>query len=492
MEVAPKIEPNAANAAAEQPRSWRIDLFAKFPWLERFVRLRAFQFLVILPNLALFYVFLLAGIFGSPVGNRNIIIVFVWILWWFLLIAVMVPFGSRVWCTVCPLPFFGEWAQRRALINVRTGCSPGTRNQLFGLLKRWPRKLSNIWLQNFGFLFLATFSAMLVTRPIVSVLVLGGMILLAAVMALIWRHRTFCNYVCPISGFLSLYAMTSTVELRSADKDVCRKCRAKACTAGSPRGWACPWFLYMGKLDRNNYCGLCMECVKTCPHDNVRLYLRPFCSDTTIKGYDEVWKAFIMLVLAMGYSVVLLGPWGTTKDWANVTEVGQWAGFAVYALVLWFAALVGFPAIYYLAIRAGRWLANRISTGQTDSAPSLKHLFIRYAYTLVPLGLLAWIAFSVPLLAVNGSYIISVLSDPMGRGWDLFGTAHFPWTPLHPEWVPYLQIPLLLAGLYYALRSGHKIALELWDDDRQAARSMIPLTILLTGVTIGFMRMFVG
>ncbi len=76
-------------------------------------------------------------------------------------------------------------------------------------------RLSNIWLQNFGFLFLATFSALLVTRPIFSAVVFGLLFLLATALALVYRLRTFCNYVCPISEFLSLYAMTSTMELRS-------------------------------------------------------------------------------------------------------------------------------------------------------------------------------------------------------------------------------------------------------------------------------------
>src|SRR5712692_788225 len=293
---------------------WRYDVFARLPWMKKLVRMRSFQFLVILPNLLLFYLFLIAGIWGTPIGNRNIIIVFVWILWWFVLIAVMMPFGSRLWCTMCPLPFAGDWLQRRAVHKVRSGKSPGTENKSFGLQKRWPKRLSNIWLQNFGFLFLASFSALLVTRPLVSAIVFGVLILLSSVLALVYRLRTFCNYVCPISGFLSLYAMTSTVELRSSDKDVCLKCTTKSCIRGSDKGWACLWNVYMGKLDRNNYCGLCFECVKSCPNDNISLFLRPFAtSDVMIKGYDEVWKACIMLVLALTYSIVLLSPWAVSK-----------------------------------------------------------------------------------------------------------------------------------------------------------------------------------
>jgi ferredoxin len=468
----------------------RVDLFEKFKILKWMVKLRSFQFLAILPNLVLFYIFILAGIFGSPIGNANIIIVFVWILWWFLLISVMVPFVGRLWCLMCPLPAFGDWLQRLTLVSVRPGKTVGLNNKLFGLNKRWPKALSNIWLQNIGFLTLATISILLVTRPIVSAVVLGSMVLLPTVMALIWRGRAFCLYLCPVSGFLGLYSMTSMMELRSKDKEICRKvCKTKSCRAGSERGWACPWLVYMGNLDRNNFCGLCMECVKSCPHDNITLYWRPFCSDKVIKGYDEAWKAFIMLILAMAYSVVLLGPWGSLKDWANISEKGDFVGFIIYAATLWFSCLLGFPVIYYFAVKLGHWWAK---TKKQNGVVSVKDMFIRYSYTLVPLGLLAWVAFSLPLIMVNGSYILSVLSDPLGRGWNFFGTAHITWTPVYPEYATYIQVALLLVGLYYGIQKGLEIARELWRDEEAAFRSMVPVIVLLIVVTIAFMKLFAG
>jgi ferredoxin len=469
-----------------EEHAWRFDIFGRWPWLKRLVRLRSFQFFLILPNLALFYFFLITGLFGTPVGNRNMIIVFVWILWWVVLIAGLVPLGSRVWCTMCPLPFVGDWLQRRTVIDVRSGKSPGTENRFFGLQKRWPKSLSNIWLQNFGFLFLATFSALLVTRPIVSVILFAAMIVVAAVMGVVYRLRTFCNYVCPISGFLSLYAMTSTLELRSSDKNECLKCKTKSCIRGSDSGWACPWNVYMGKLDRNNYCGLCFECVKSCPNDNISLYARPFAtSDYVIKGYDEVWKASIMLVLAFSYSVVLLSPWGQFKDWANISEKRNWGGFGAYAGGQMLLALVIFPGIYYLSILFSRWYARADRT-------SVRDLFLAYGYMLVPMGLLAWIAFSIPLIMVNGSYIISVISDPMGWGMNLFGTADFPWTPLKPQWVPFLQVFVLLIGLYYSGRGLNRVATKMFPDAIQRSRSLIAPTVLLAAITLVFLKLFIG
>jgi Fe-S-cluster-containing hydrogenase component 2 len=483
-----------AVAARVPPRGPRLDLLRLLPWLKWLVRRRWFQFALILPNLVFFLLFLNAGLFGTPVGNRNIIIIFVWILWWFLLITVLVPFASRIWCTVCPFPFFGEWYQRRALVRVRAvdprqgKGGPGVlvgRNRYFGWNRRWPRVLSNIWLQNIGFLGLCTFSALFLTRPLVSVIVLAGIFVLASVLHVVYRQRAFCNYVCPVSGFLSLYSMASTTEVRSVDAEACARCKDKGCLAGNDAGWGCPWFMYPSKMDRNNYCGLCMECIKTCPHDNMTVNLRPPFSDTRLKGYDEAWKAFIMLTLALAYSVIYIGPWGALKDWANIAESRDWTGFLIYASVLWLGALVVIPGLYLLAVWAGRRLAG-------TELPPARETFLGFVYPLVPLGLLAWVAFSIPLVMVNGSYILTAISDPFGWGWDLFGTALVPWTPVAPHWTPLLQVPLLMVGLFYALKTGYGHALRLFTETRRAVRAFAPVACLLTGFVVLFLKLYVG
>ncbi len=483
-------------------KGFRADVLKLAPQLQWLTRKRWFQFAVVFPNLLLFSLFLLAGIFGTPVGNRNVIIVFVWILWWFLLISLLVPFASRLWCTVCPFPFFGEWFQRRALIRTRSfdprakkegpGVAIG-RNRYFGRNLRWPKSLTNIWIQNIGFLALCTFSALFLTRPIVSVVVLGSLFLIATGLHLLYRQRTFCSYVCPVSGFLSLFSMASTLEVRPRDTAVCATCKEKACLAGSERGWGCPWLLYPSKLDRNNYCGLCMECIKTCTHDNMTVKLRPFCSDTTLKGYDEAWKAFIMLALAAAYSVLYQGPWGSFKDWANVAEKGNWPGFFAYAATLWGSSLLLIPGIYALAVQLGRVLARGGTAGpDRAAAPAFRPVFLAFVYPLVPLGLLAWVTFSLPLLLVNGSYILMVLSDPFGWGWNLFGTAKIPWTPLVPQWGPYFQIPLLLIGLYYALTTGRAHAYRLFGDRSAARKAFAPVATVLTACVVFFLWLYVG
>ena len=122
----------------------------------------------------------------------------------------------------------------------------------------------------------------------------------------------------------------------------------------------------------------------------------------------------------------------------------------------------------------------------------MKEVFLGFSGALVPLGLMAWVAFSIPLLLVNGSYILNAISDPMGRGWDLFGTASFPWTPFYPEFVSYIQIPLLAFGLYYALRTAYRFARERFGNGTVAVRACAPVAVLCTVVSCGFLWLYVG
>ncbi len=192
-----------------------------------------------------------------------------------------------------------------------------------------------------------------------------------------------------------------------------------------------------------------------------------------------------MLSLAFVYSVNLLGPWGMLKDLVNFTETGKWVGFILISLAIVLLCVAVLPGIYWLFV-----LWSKKLSGNKDV--SLKNLFIKYSYCLVPLGLLAWVAFSVPLIMVNGSYIISVVSDPFGWGWNLFGTANFPWQPFLPHWVPYIQIPILLTGLFYSIKSIHEIGQGIFPEKRQLMRSLIPITIFLVAITLGFFRLYLG
>ncbi|HEX4915758.1 MAG TPA: 4Fe-4S binding protein [Vicinamibacterales bacterium] len=106
------------NVPAEPQTPRRLDLLRASPRRGRLLRQRWFPLVIAFPLLMLTATFVTAGLLGTPVGNSNGLVIFVWILWWFVLMAVLVPFASRSWCGVCPVPLLGDWLQRRRVVGV--------------------------------------------------------------------------------------------------------------------------------------------------------------------------------------------------------------------------------------------------------------------------------------------------------------------------------------------------------------------------------------
>ena len=464
----------------------RINILEKFPWLKRLVMRRSFQFWFLLLNFIVFYLFILSSLWGSPVGNRNIAIVFVWILWWFVLKAILVPLGGRLWCMMCQLPATAEWISRKSLTAVGYLKKPFRRlhHRYLGLQKDWPRKMRNIWLQNILFLALISFGMILITRPLATAILFIFILTGTLILSLIFRHRVFCLYLCPVGGFLGTYSMASMTEVRAIDPNVCIKHKDKSCLTGGPGGWACPWNQYVGNMSRNNYCGLCTECIKSCPKDNVGIFLRPFGSDRKLKGYDEMFNVMIMLVVAVAFSIVMLGPWGFIKDAANVTESRQVIPFLIYLAVIWSSALLIVPGLFMLVAKGARRLAG----AETNS----RLLTLRLAYILIPVGIGAWIAFSLPAIMVNYGYIISVFSDPLGLGWDLLGTADTHFKALIPDWIPVIQGLVLLTGLYLGVSRGFMALKDVLPDTNSRIRAMfLPALFALLVVNL-LLKLYMG
>lgn len=467
-------------------RAGRINLTDRFPKIKWLLKRRSFQFMVIFPNLVFFYLFIISSLWGSPVGNRNIAIVFVWILWWFMLKAIFVPLGGRLWCLMCPLPAPAEWLSRRSLAAVKYLHKPfkTLHHRFTGLQKDWPRRLRNIWLQNILFLALISFGMILITRPIATAFMFLFILLLTLGLSLIYRQRVFCLYLCPVGGFLGTYSMASVTEIRAVDPQICKKHRQKECLAGGPGGWACPWNQYVGNMQRNNYCGFCTECIKSCPKDNVGVFKRPFGSDRILKGYDELANVAIMLVVAIAFSISMLGPWWGIKAAANVTESKQVIPFLLYLSAIWGVALVIFPG---LLIGIGK-ASNRLAGRPFED----RGMTLRLAYVFVPIGIFAWIAFSLPPLLVNYSYILSVISDPLGLGWDLLGTADFHFKPFFPHWIPILQGLVLLSGLYFALSRGFLAVKDVLPGNRFQSRVMLLPALFALLVVNLLLKLYMG
>ena len=459
------------------PMDWRLDLTA-IPGVRWLFKSRWFPMLLILFNMFMFVIILMSGLMGGfSSGNYSFSIMIVWILWWVLLMMLLVPVLSRMWCMMCPLPSLGEWLQRLRIFGVN--------NDLNGLNLKWPRWLRNMWLMNFLFLGTTFFSGFFTVRPLATLFLLGGIIVVGIVLSLVFEKRTFCLYVCPVSGFQGLYSNAAMTEIRVKDPAICAKHKLKTCVTGNKKGYGCPWLLEPHSFQRNTYCGMCLECFKTCPFDNMALNLRAPGADLLInekRGLDEAWKSFIMLAIAVMFYVAMMGPWGQLKDWVRGNSFEGWLKFIT--LHSTFALLV-IPGVFFVFA----WL-SKVASGQRDV--SLKAVFVNLSYSLVPMGLAAWIAFSFGFLLPNGSYVLHILSDPFGLGWDLFGTANFPWTPFATSWLVPLQFATLLVGYAVSADFGYKLARQTYVEPGATRRGYIPLLVLLTAVTISFGWLYGG
>jgi hypothetical protein len=470
-----------------------IDLDARFE-LTRFRPIRAlfkwrwFPLSLMIFNTFVFVVILLAALLGGfSAGNYNFGIMIVWILWWVLLMFALVPVFARSWCLMCPFPVFSDWFQRRRLIDVHPE-AVGAKAKPWGLGRKWPKSLRNMWVMNVLFLVTTYFSGFFTVRPLATFILLGLVIVGAFVVGLIFRGRTFCLYLCPVSGFQGLYAQFAGAEVRVKDPEVCKKHKLKTCFVGNEKGYGCPWLLLPYRFEKNTYCGMCLECFKTCPYDNMAFNLRPFGADLLVdtktepKGLDEAWKAFIMLGIAVVFYLGFQGPWGFMKDMIRGTTLSGFLAYAASHTLFCMAAIPG-------AFLALSWLSKTLS-GNRDVP--LRRVFTEFAYTLIPFGLGVWAAFSVGIILPNGSYILHILSDPFGWGWNLLGTANFPWTPVATQYLPHLQGLAMILFYLVSVDYGLKIARRVYPDPAQARRGFVPVLAALTGLTLLFLWLYMG
>ncbi|HEV2502478.1 MAG TPA: hypothetical protein VGV39_05355 [Mesorhizobium sp.] len=138
--------------------------------------------------------------------------------------------------------------------------------------------------------------------------------------------------------------------------------------------------------------------------------------------------------------------------------------------------------LFAVAILLGRRLArNRFSFVQ------LAGLLV---WSIVPIALAYHIAHYLTDFLVNGQYALVALSDPLARGWNLFGTAHMPVTAGIAAgadaawWLWNVQAALIVGGHILAVLVAHVTASRLAPVTSQAALLQVPLTALMVAYTL--------
>ena len=130
--------------------------------------------------------------------------------------------------------------------------------------------------------------------------------------------------------------------------------------------------------------------------------------------------------------------------------------------------------------RAG--IAGVESVGSRYDTRQLTHAF---AHTLVPIGFAYVLAHYFSLLLWQSQAMLYLVSDPLGNGANLFGTANdqIDYHVISYAAIWYVQVAALLSGHVAGLALAHDRALVMYRDPEEAVRSQYWMLAVMVAFT---------
>lgn len=210
--------------------------------------------------------------------------------------------------------------------------------------------------------------------------------------------------------------------------------------------------------------------------ENGRLYLRmPFSGLLRDRAEDLSLVIFILFML----SSTAYDGFHSTRAFFDLNRDWLWfLPYVVYRYLLLFISPFIFLGIYAFLV----WLTKLI----TKSEKSLKELILYFAFSLIPIAFVYNVAHYYVLLITEGQHFIRVLSDPLGFGWNLFGTGDWEINMKLVDTVItwYVQLALILIGHIVGVYLAHVDALKIFPNNKRLIWSQIPMLILMVLYTM--------
>ncbi|MDQ6524383.1 hypothetical protein RB608_12260 [Nocardioides sp. LHD-245] len=144
-------------------------------------------------------------------------------------------------------------------------------------------------------------------------------------------------------------------------------------------------------------------------------------------------------------------------------------------------------ALVVFCVAAG--LLFSIGSALTPSREGLsrRDLPRRYAHSIVPIILGYIVAHYLTLFIDVGTQTLARASDPLGKGWDILGTAAIEpsyWFSYHPEVLATIKVLAVVVGHVVAAVAAHDRALSLLPP-RDQITGQLPLLVVMVGFTAG-------
>jgi hypothetical protein len=184
-------------------------------------------------------------------------------------------------------------------------------------------------------------------------------------------------------------------------------------------------------------------------------------------GFDglaetPLWDAVVGESLAALYAAGMVQAVGYESAGALVKTLG------LLTMPLLFAAVYGLVCVW-----TGRLVGE-------DGARVAR----RFVLSLVPIAVAYHLAHYLSYLLIQGQAALPLLSDPLGLGWDLFGTrgreVDLEVIGMRTVWL--FAVLAIVAGHVSAVVVGHRTALAAYG--ARATRSQLPMLVLMVGYTM--------
>jgi len=141
--------------------------------------------------------------------------------------------------------------------------------------------------------------------------------------------------------------------------------------------------------------------------------------------------------------------------------------------------------LFMVALVAGVYRLGILGMQSIGRGHDVTELSRRFVHSLIPIALAYVIAHYFSLLVYQGQAMAFLVSDPLGDGSDIFGTATatIDYNVIGANGVWYVQVFALVLGHASGLTLAHDRALVVYDRVRDATRSQYWMLAVMVGFT---------
>lgn len=401
-------------------------------------------------SVALFVLVIVTGLLGPPRPERNLAPLVVWVFWWVGVAYASALLGD-VWRILNPWTTVYEWVEA-ALRRADPDASLSLGLPYPRWLGVWPAVaafLAFAWVE-LVFLAPARPSTVVTFTLMYSGVTWAGMLLFGKHVWL--RHGEAFTQV---FGLLARFAPT---EVRVTDASACH----------DEAAWG---------HDEAGGCVNCHACFEAAPPAQRQWNLRPFAVGL-LTGRPVSTSLTVLTVLLL--STVTFDGFTATPTWSGM--VGDLYAVVPDVTVIGTLGLLVFP----LAFLSAYLLTCALMQATAGARVSVFPVARAFVLTLVPIALAYHLAHYLTYLLVQSQLLLPVASDPLGLGWDLFGTAGrgIDIGVVGPRFTWWTAVIAIVVGHIVAVYLAHVVAMRTFQTHRAALRSQIPMMLLMVAYTV--------